>query len=87
MKYIGFDEVHYEDIMEIGVQSGPTSARKWDPPGVGLATRGDVVVSVPKCGSGSGLFARLLLLFHRLSEAIAFTIHLEDVAMVSQTVQ
>ena len=58
-----------------GAEIGPT----W----VGLTTRGDVVVSVPKCGSSSGVFARLLLLFHRLFESVAFTIHLEDFTMVS----
>ena len=34
--------------------------------------------------SAEGLFVRLIVLFPRLSKAIAFTIHLEDFAMVSQ---
>jgi len=33
------------------------------------------------------LFAGLLLFFHRLFEAEAFAIHLEDVAMVSESIQ
>lgn len=44
-------------------------------------------MSWPKLGSRSGLFARLLLLFHRLFEAKAFAIHLEDVAMVRESIQ
>ena len=48
---------------------------------------GVVIVSRSKLGSRSGLFAGLLLLFHRLFEAEAFTIHLEDVAMVSASIQ
>gem|GEM_PF-3275534 len=35
----------------------------------------------------SGLFARLLLFFHRLAEAKAFTIHLEDFTMMRQAIQ
>ncbi|MFT5324336.1 MAG: hypothetical protein ACI8P0_002197 [Planctomycetaceae bacterium] len=46
-----------------------------------------VVVSWPKLGSLSGFCARLLLFFHRLFEAEAFTIHLEDVAMVGESIQ
>lgn len=49
--------------------------------------RGVAVVSRSKLGSRSGCCARLLLFFHRLFEAEAFTIHLEDVAMVSESIQ
>ena len=35
----------------------------------------------------SALFASLLVLFHRLTEAKAFTIHLKDFTVVSQAVQ
>ena len=35
----------------------------------------------------SGLFARLLLFLHRLTEAKAFTIHLEDFTMMRQAIQ
>ena len=49
--------------------------------------RGVAVVVWPKLGSCSGLFARLLLFFHRLFEAEAFAIHLEDVAMVGESIQ
>ena len=38
----------------------------------------------PKWGSSSGLLAGRLLLFHRLAEAIAFTIHLEDGTVLNQ---
>ena len=47
---------------------------------------GVAVVSWPKLG-GSGWFAWLLLFFHRLFEAEAFAIHLEDVAMVGESIQ
>lgn len=49
--------------------------------------RGVAVVGWPKLGSCSGLFARLPLFFHRLFEAEAFAIHLEDMAMVGESIQ
>jgi len=48
---------------------------------------GVVIVSRSKLGSRSGFCARLLLFFHRLFEAEAFAIHLEDVAMMSESIQ
>ena len=46
-----------------------------------------MVVSWPKCGSSSGLLAGLLLLFHRLAEAIAFPVGFENVDAVREPIQ
>ena len=43
-----------------------------------------MAVGRPKRGSSSALVAGRLLLFHRLAEAIAFTIHLEDLTVLNQ---
>ena len=59
---------------------------KSDPPGECL-TVGVLRSWVGLSWGGSGWFAWLLLFFHRLFEAEAFAIHLEDVAMVGESIQ
>src|SRR5438132_4685958 len=63
----------------IGIQNGPTSARKTDPPG----SKG----SPPGGGEPRLLSFPCLPSFHRLTKAVAFTIHLKNVAAMRQPIQ
>ncbi len=72
---------HLLDKVVFLVQSGPTSSSNPGPPGVKRSTAGS--------RGRHRLLAHLggLLGLHRLSEAVTFAIHLEDVALVRQPIQ
>ena len=66
--------------MVILVQNDPTSLSNPDPPGVHI--------TAGSRGAPRSLAAlRGLLRLHRLAEAITFAVHLEDVALVRQSIQ